>query len=70
MEQFSKWLFSIPDTLVDERGVDRTLWIVPAPFLCMRYIKDTRYRAEDETTGMLKKHIEDSIMYHTSRYCL
>lgn len=50
VEQFSKWWFKVQDTVVYERGDDRTSWIVQAPFCCMYYINDPMNLPREETT--------------------
>lgn len=55
VENFSKWLLGILHTIVAGRGVDRTSWIVPPPFCCVREIGNDRYLLGNKVTGMAKK---------------
>lgn len=52
---FSKWAFSILDTIVAGRGVKETSWIALAPFHSMLYISDARYFSGNRAVDMLKR---------------
>lgn len=54
VEQFSKCPFKVLDTIVDRRGVKRTLWIAPALFCSMPYINNAMYLPGYKTTDMVK----------------
>lgn len=54
-DQYSKWVFKISHTAVDERCTERSLWIVLAPFCWTRYINHARYLQADNLRDLVKK---------------
>lgn len=49
VQTFIKWENNILDKVADETGVERTAWIVPAPFCATGYVNDSRYFVGDGT---------------------
>lgn len=45
---FSKWANRLPETATDRNMVEHPVWIVPAPFCAMHFVKDGRYLSGDE----------------------
>lgn len=49
VQTFTKWATQIPDKVTVGSRVERTAWIVPAPFCATRYVNDARYYVGDRT---------------------
>lgn len=55
LKQFSKSLFKIQCTLVDQRDLEQTVWIVLALFCSIRYFNSTRHLFGERASKMLRR---------------
>lgn len=53
VKQPSKWAPRVSDLILDGRGVQQTIFIVPEPFCTMRYIRGVSYLSGYKTTIMV-----------------
>lgn len=59
--------YPIPDSNVYGWVIERSSWKFRAPYRCMRYINDFRYRSDQITTKIWRNRIQDRLLYHSHR---
>lgn len=55
VEKLSKWAFKIPGTLVHEKDIARTTWIVSTPFYYVQHTNDVLYLLRDRALEIVRR---------------